>query len=472
MVLKVHNTLTRKREEFVPMHGRRVYVFVCGQTVYEDVHIGHAKTYVDFDVIVRWLKRRGYSTFYLMNITDIEDKIINRAKERGVDPIELAEHYTERFFEDMEAIGITQNVNLFPKTTDYIPEMIEQIQGLIEKGYAYVVDGDVYFHVPAFEDYTKLSRMNLEELGKHRIEPDPRKKSPIDFALWKASEPGELGWDSPWSRGRPGWHIEDTAMSISIFGPQYDLHGGGTDLIFPHHSNEIAQAEALTGKRPFVRYWLHSGLLNIRGEKMSKSLVNFITIREALERYDPEVLRLYLISTHYRKPIEYKEEGLEMARDRLKKLYNSLRNFSDLPNSVGALADDERALTDSLERKKRQFEEAMDDDFNTPAALTALFEISRELNVFASSHSQVNSDMKEKVISTFRELGWVFSILQEGEREPAGELVDSLVTLLMEVREGLRKGENWELSDEIRAKLSQLGIRLEDAEEGPKWRIE
>jgi len=468
----VYNTLTRRKEVFEPIHGNRVYMYVCGQTPYDDAHMGHAKNYVNYDVIVRWLRYRKYSVFYIQNITDIEDKIIRRANEKGISWQELVEFYTKRFFEDMEALKVKQNVNLYPKSSDYIPEIIEQIQELINKGYAYVVDdGTVYFNVPKFEDYTKLSGMKLEELKKHRIEPDPRKKSPLDFALWKAAKPGEPSWPSPWGPGRPGWHIEDTAMAITHFGPQFDIHGGATELIFPHHTNEIAQAEALTGKKPYVKYWLHVGVMNMKAEKMSKSIGNVITIREVLSKYDPEVVRLYLASTHYRKPVEFSWDDLELAKERLERLYTAMENLINLKEREELRPEDEELLK-KIEENKREFENSMDDDFNTPKAIAVLFEMAKEMNRFASDHDSINREIREKVLSIYRELGSVLGILEEKPRKEAEiEFVENLIQIIVDIREELRKMKAYDISDRIREELRKTGIELQDTPEGPRWKF-
>jgi len=461
MVLKVYNTLKRRKEIFRPMKGKEVRMFVCGQTVYDDSHMGHAKTYVQFDIIVRWLKHLGYRVFYVQNITDVEDKIINRARERGVDPLSLAEFYTKRFIEDIEALGVRKNIDMLPKTTDYIPQMVGQIKTLIEKGYAYVVDGDVYYDVTRFKDYTKLSRIPIEELKKHRIEPDPRKRNPIDFSLWKSQKPGELAWDSPWGRGRPGWHIEDTAMTFTILGPQYDLHGGGSELIFPHHTNEIAQAEAASGKKPFVKYWLHTGLYEIKGTKMAKSLKNFITIREALSRYESEVLRLYYASTHYRKPLGYDEKELEQAKNRLETLYNALRNLKHATS--GEKSNGFRA---TLKETRRRFTQAMNNDFNTPQALTQLFTLAKKVNKLVSKE-KMSKNLADDITQTFRELGGILGIL---EREVEEERPPERIQDLIREREEARKGRDWKRADEIREGIRKLGYLLEDTAEGVRWR--
>jgi cysteinyl-tRNA synthetase len=464
MVLKVFNTLTRQKETFKPMRGKQVKMFVCGQTPYDDAHVGHAKTYVQFDTIVRWLKHLGYDVYYAQNITDIEDKLINRAKEQGLDPLNLAKHYTQRFLEDLEALRVKQNIDLFPTTSDYIPQMIEQIQTLIRKGYAYVVDEDVYYDVTRFEDYTKLSRMSIEELKKHRIEPDPRKRNSFDFALWKSQKPGELAWESPWGKGRPGWHIEDTAMTVTIFGPQYDLHGGASEHIFPHHTNEIAQAEAATGKKPFVKYWMHTGLLNIKGEKMSKSLRNFVTIKEVLSRYQPEVLRLYYASTHYRKPMEFDEADLERPKAELAYLYNTLRNIKHAASSRGETLKEVETL---LAETKEKFVEAMNNDFNTHLSFTYLYGLARKINKVVSKQ-KINSEQADRITQTFRELGGIFGILEETVtiKEELPEQVEKLI----EQREEARKGKHWKTADRLRQEIKSLGYLLEDTPEGVRWR--
>jgi cysteinyl-tRNA synthetase len=464
MVLKVFNTLTRRKEVFKPMRGKKVKMFVCGQTPYDDAHVGHAKTYVQFDIIVRWLKHLGYEVFYAQNITDIDDKIINRAKEKGIEPLSLAKHYTERFLEDMEALKVKENINLFPKTSDYIPQMIEQIETLIQKGYAYVVNGDVYYDVTKFKDYTKLSRMSIEELKKHRIEPDPRKKNSFDFALWKSQKPGELAWDSPWGKGRPGWHIEDTAMTVTIFGPQYDLHGGASELIFPHHTNEIAQAEAATGKKPFVKYWLHTGVLNIKGAKMSKSLKNFVTIREILKKYDPEVLRLYYASTHYRKPIDFNEKDLEKPKAELEYLYNTLRNVEYAASPEGKSLKEVETL---LAETKKNFADAMNNDFNTPLAFTHLYTLARQINRMVSKQ-KISRELADKITQTFKELGKIFGILEKEVK--IEEKLPKEVEELIQQREEARKRKDWKTADKLREKIRRLGYLLEDTPEGVRWK--
>lgn len=464
MVLKVFNTLTRRKETFKPMRRKQVKMFVCGQTTYDDAHVGHAKTYVQFDIIVRWLRHLGYDVFYAQNITDVDDKIIKLAQEEGVEPLSLAKHYTQRFLKDMEALKIKRNINQFPKTSDYIPQMIEQIKTLIEKGYAYVVNGDVYYDVTKFKDYAKLSRMSIEELKKHRIEPDRRKRNSFDFALWKSQKPGELAWDSPWGKGRPGWHIEDTAMTVTIFGPQYDLHGGGSDLIFPHHTNEIAQAEAATDKKPFVKYWLHAGVLNIKGAKMSKSLKNFVTIREVLSRHDPEVLRLYYASTHYRKPIDFDEKDLERPKAELEYLYNTLRNIKHAASPKGETSKEIETLLAETEKK---FAEAMNNDFNTSLSFTHLYGLAREINKIVSKQ-KISHEQAERIVQSSRELGGIFGILEK--EVLIEEKLPKEVEKLIKQREAARKRKDWKTADRIREEAKRLGYILEDTPEGVRWR--
>ncbi|MCP8317071.1 MAG: cysteine--tRNA ligase, partial [archaeon] len=323
MTIRVYNTYTRRKEDFKPINDKKVRMFVCGPTVYDLSHLGHARTYIAYDVIARWLRYRGYDLFYLMNITDIDDKIIKRAKERGEDSLELAREFEESFFKDIASLGI-DTVNLYARASEHTQEIIDQIERLMEKGFAYITQTGVYFDVSKFEDYGKLSHQQPEELKRHRIEPDPNKRNLQDFSLWKKKKDEEPYWNSPWGEGRPGWHIEDTAIAEKYLGQQYDIHGVGVDLIFPHHEAEIAQMESISGKKPMVSYWLHTGFLKVKGKKMAKSLGNFITIQNALKDYDAETLRLFFSSTHYRSPIDFDEKGLDQAKKTLESLYKTL----------------------------------------------------------------------------------------------------------------------------------------------------
>jgi cysteinyl-tRNA synthetase len=403
-----------------------------------------------------------------MNITDVDDKIINRAKSIGTDPLELAREYERYFYEDMAALDI-RSVNLFARASEHISEIIDQVKTLIDKGYAYETETGVYYDITKFKDLGALSHQKLSELKKHRIEPDPTKRTAQDFALWKKRGQEELGWDSPWGRGRPGWHIEDTAITTHYFGPQYDIHGGAVELVFPHHEAEIAQAEAATGKKPFVKYWVHTGILKVDGKKMSKSLGNFITIRDALKKHDPEVLRFFFASAHYRSVIDFSEKSLEQAEQSLQTLRNALSNLQKLTPTSG-IEKNEAGLERKALQCRDKFVKAMDDDFNSPFALTALFDLANEVNRFVDSHETISANLLGKVIKAFKELGGIFNILQEEERKVDLELVDDLVDLLIELRQRFRETKNWEMSDMIRSRLKDMGIILEDTAEGTRWR--
>lgn len=473
MPLRVYNTLSRSEQEFIPIEGNDVHMFVCGQTVYDDAHLGHAKTYINFDVISRWIRHLGYNLTYVQNITDIEDKIIARAKERGMEPLQLARKYEKRFLEDMAQIGVVKNITRYVRSYDYIDAMRDQIQLLLDGGYAYQLDGDIYYDVAKFHDYTKISGMSLDELVKHRVEPKEGKKNVYDFALWKAAKEGEPSWsinlkignDVIEFNGRPGWHIEDTAITSSIFGPRYDLHGGAIELLFPHHSNEIAQAEAAYGVKPFVKYWLHSGVLSIRGQKMSKSLKNFITIREVLEKFEPEVLRLMMVSTHYRKEMNYDERAIDLAKSNLRYIYSSFGLFYNMSASKST-ADDAEVLKKMSDFEK-DFSEAMNDDFNTPLALSKLMITVRWLRSFAESHTSIGTDAKNTAIKTMLESANTLGILESDTFKE--KMPDDAYKMVME-RESLRKEKRFNDADKIRSELKEkYGIAIEDTEYGPVW---
>jgi len=468
MVLRIYNTLSRKREVFKPIHGNRVNMFVCGPTTYDLSHLGHARTYVSYDIIARYLRYKGYSLFYVMNITDVDDKIINRAENIGTEPLELAREYEKYFYEDMATLDI-RSVNLFARASEHIPEIIDQVKTLINKGYAYETETGVYYDITKFKDLGALSHQNPSELRKHRIEPDPTKKSAPDFALWKKRGPEELGWDSPWGRGRPGWHIEDTAITTHYLGPQYDIHGGAIELIFPHHEAEIAQAEAATGRKPLVKYWVHTGVLKVDGKKMSKSLGIFVTVRDALKRYDPEVLRFFFASAHYRSIIDFSEASLEQAERSLQTLRNALSNVRKLASKPG-IEKNEEALEKKILRCRDKFVKAMDDDFNSPFALTALFDLANEVNKFVDSHETINANLLEKIVNAFKELGDIFNILQKEEKKVDLGIVGDLVDLLIELRQECRETKDWQKADKIRSRLKDRGIILEDTANGTRWK--
>ena len=465
MGLRIYNTKTRSVEEFKPARGNRVYMFVCGPTVYDHSHIGHARTYLAYDIIARYLRAKGFSLFYLMNITDIEDKIINRANESGEDPLHLADRFTKEFMRDMESLGIT-SVNLYAKASEHVPEIIAQIATLVEKGFAYQVEGDVYYDVAKFPRYGELSGQKIDQLVMHRIDPDARKRNVVDFALWKGQKPGEPSWDSPWGKGRPGWHIEDTAITTTYFGPTYDLHGGGLDLVFPHHEAEIAQAEAATGVEPLVRFWVHGGLLMTHGERMGHSMGNFITIEETLRNHDAEALRLYYGMRHYRSQLEFDESDITQAEqvlDKLRAVYNQFKALKDtLEPGDERNADVERLSAEATQR----FVEAMDDDFNTPRALAAMIAYSKDVEPYALR--QIGRGATELIIKTFDYFGSVFGILRPSNAEEEKPF-EGLLKLLLQMREDARKRGDWKTADAIRDSLASLGIGLEDTPAGMRW---
>src|SRR5713101_8211240 len=406
--LKVYNTLSRSLEEFDPVRPGRINMFVCGPTVWDSSHVGHAKTYIAYDIMARYLRQKGFSTFFILNITDIDDKIINRAKSEGIDPLKLADKYAHDFYRDMKDLSV-ETVNLYAKASDHIPEIIGQVQGLIDKGIAYRIEADVYFDISKFPSYGKLSKHNLEELTFHRVDPDPRKQNPGDFVLWKSQKPGEISWDSPWGRGRPGWHIEDTAITLTYFGPTYDIHGGGTDLIFPHHEAEIAQAEGLTGQKPLAKYWAHTGLLSIKGQEMHKSLGNFVPIQEAIAKVGVEALRVLYASTHYRSPLDYTEDTLVQAAS----LARRFRRAYDQVQIAGGIKSETKAESSTLKRQvdeaRTEFFAAMDDDFNTPRALVAYIRI---VGIVEERGKSLGTESAGLLLEAMKELSSTLGLLE------------------------------------------------------------
>lgn len=458
-MMKVYNTMTRKKEEFIPMNENRIKMFVCGPTVYDKSHIGHGRTYIAFDVIARYLKYKRYSVFYLQNITDIDDKIIKRANELGVEPLELAKEFENRYIEDMERLGV-ENVNFYARAMEHLNEIRNQIQTLIDKCFAYETSTGVYFDESLFEDFGKLSNRNIEELNVHRVNPDSTKRNPGDFALWKKRDE-EPAWDSPWGKGRPGWHIEDTAISETYFGGQFDIHGGGLDLIFPHHEAEIAQMESATCKKPMVKYWMHTGFLNVSGEKMSKSLGNFITIEELLSEYDPQIFRFFVLSTHYRSPIDFSDEALRQSENSLKRIHKLIETIEELLEmDIDEKNESDEKYLKLLENTKKEFLNAMDNDFNTPIALSVLFNFIRYINKDISEEN-ISKNIFKEIKDLFNEfgniLGLTFSV--ESAKEDS---TDDLVNILVDIREKLRQKKDYELADEIRSRLRDNGINLED----------
>jgi cysteinyl-tRNA synthetase len=465
--LKIYNTRTRSLEVFKPLNGNRVFMFVCGPTVYDYSHIGHARVFVFFDVVARWLRRLGYSLFYIVNITDVDDKIVGRAVEEGVHPLDLARKYERYFLEDMVSLNVV-SPNLYARASDYLREIFEQIERLVDGGHAYVTPTGVYFDITTFSDYGKLSGRDPKELVVHRIEPDPTKRNPGDFALWRVRPKHEFGWDSPWGYGRPGWHIEDTAITIRHFGPQYDIHGGAVELIFPHHEAEIAQAESFTGVKPFVNFWVHVGLLTVGGEKMSKSLGNYVTIREAVSRYSANTLRLYLLQTYYRSPIDFTWDALENAHKTFSKVEVAHSRLEQLEvKEVGMVSDDEVELRKKVVRAREGFEEAMNNDLNTAEAIASYLDLISAINDYTNKRSDVTADTHRLVVDTLNYMNGVLGfVLRPGTVEG---LTNDLIKLLVDVRSELRRRKMWELSDKIREELRKLGVELQDTPSGTKW---
>ena len=483
MVLRIFNTLSGELEEFKPIIEKQVGVYVCGPTVYDWAHLGHARTYIAFDVIVRWLEFRGYSVFYIQNITDVghltaltsEDKIVKRAKEQKIQPMQLAEFYMREYFRDLDALGV-KRPDISPRATGHLIEIIQAIKSLIQKGFAYEVNGNVFFDVSKFDGYGKLSKIKIQEmLEGARFEVHEDKKNPRDFALWKRADKSTvLKWESPWGTGFPGWHIECAIMGLKYLGDQFDIHGGARDLIFPHHENEIAQSEALTGKKPFVKYWMHTGFLKINGEKMSKSLNNYITVRKALEKYSAEAIRLFVLLTHYRNEIDFTDKKLEEAENNLRKLYNTLDLVQNAKKSAEYREPNnfELIFENEIKKIKIKFEEGMDEDFNTPKAISALFEMSKRINRFLSEHQLISDKTLNKIYDNFSEISESLGILyQKKKKDVESKIVDDLIQLLFDIREDLRKNGDYKLSDEIRTRMNKSGLVIEDTAEGPKWKI-
>ena len=463
MALKIYNTLTRTKEVFQPLEPGKVRMYVCGPTVYDRAHIGHAMSAIVFDIIRRYLEYSGYEVRFVMNYTDVDDKIIERAKQLGIDPFALAQRYIEDYQRNLEALNV-KPATLNPRATQEMDFIINMIQKLIDAGAAYVVDGDVYYRVESDPEYGKLSGRKLETMNAGaRVQVDERKEHPMDFALWKAAKEGEPAWDSPWGKGRPGWHIECSAMNMHYLGEQIDIHGGGTDLIFPHHENEIAQTEALTHK-PFARYWIHNGMLTFKSEKMSKSVGNMITIDEFLQKHPGDVMRLLVLNGSYRSPLTYSDEVLEQTKQAYRRLLSAKKPA--LPNAPGISPEKVQALAEAAQKAHAQFIESMDDDFNTAAAMAAIFELVKQINQ-ARGEGATQAQL-EPAQAMFNELTGVLG-LQLQELSGTQTSADPFIDLLVEVRNELRAQKNWALSDKIRDELKALGVILEDSKDGTTW---
>ncbi|MBE0683176.1 MAG: cysteine--tRNA ligase [Anaerolineales bacterium] len=463
-MLKIYNTLTRKTEEFQTLEPNLVKMYVCGVTVYNDAHVGHAMSALVFDIIRRYLEYRGYTVKHVMNYTDVDDKIINRAKQLNEDPLKLSQRYIEDYTNDLKNLNILPATS-YPQVSKTMPLIIEFIQGLIQKEAAYAAsNGDVYFSVTSDDDYGKLSGRKLDDMqAGSRIEVEEAKDHPMDFALWKAAKEGEISWDSPWGKGRPGWHIECSAMNLAELGEQIDIHGGGNDLIFPHHENEIAQTESYTG-REFSRYWVHNGMLQLGGEKMSKSLGNIISIKEFLSKRSADVMRMLVLNGTYRAPLMFNDDTLDAAEKNVERLKSALRPAS--PSAKGLPADSLSALAAANESAKASFTEAMDSDFNTAGAIAALFELSKFINT-ARDNSATDEQLKPAQ-STFSELAGVLG-LSLVEKKGSSEQ-EAQVNALIAERNEARKQKNWARSDQIRDQLKEMGVTIEDSKDSTTWR--
>jgi cysteinyl-tRNA synthetase len=462
-MLRVYNTLTRKTEDFQTLEPGKVRMYVCGVTVYNDAHVGHAMSALVFDVIRRYLEYRGYNVKHVMNFTDVDDKIINRANQLGEDPLRLAQRYIDDYRQnltDLNVLPATSN----PRATQTMTEILSMIQGLIDKGFAYAAsNGDVYFRVTKDEEYGKLSGRKIEDMqAGSRIDVEELKEHPMDFALWKAAKPGEPAWDSPWGKGRPGWHIECSAMNLAEFGEQIDIHGGGNDLVFPHHENEIAQSECFTGK-PFSRYWMHNGMLQLGGEKMSKSLGNIVSIKEFLSKREADVMRMLVLNGSYRAPLMFNEETLDSAEKGLERLKSGLKPAA--PSASGLSAEAASALATLSETTQQAFTDSMDNDFNSSGALAALFELVRAVNT--ARDAGATADQLNPAQSTLRTLAGVLG-LRLSEKKSSGD-ANKFVDLLVELRTEARKQKNWAMSDLIRDRLKELGVTIEDSKDGTGW---
>jgi cysteinyl-tRNA synthetase len=483
MSLQVYNTLSRQKEEFIPLHEGRVGIYVCGPTVYGHSHIGHAKSYVSFDVIVRYLRHAGYKVLYVQNITDVghltddadegEDKIEKQSRIDRIHPMQIADMYTVSYFEDMDALGILRP-DITPRASGHIIEQIEIIEQLVRSGYAYIANGSVYFDVPKFAGYGKLSGRSVEDLeAGARVEVNPEKRHPADFALWKKAEPEHImQWTSPWGRGYPGWHIECSAMSMKYLGESFDIHGGGLENQFPHHECEIAQSECSTGK-PFVKYWFHNNMVTVNGHKMGKSLGNYVTLKDAFGKFDPLVVRFFILQSHYRSTLDFSDEAVHGAKIGLDKLLNTVRNLREEISKPVAEGRATEAAID-LRQYEARFVGAMDDDFNSPQAIAVLFDLSRETNALLSLESKYTLESLRRIEKFFMTSG--ADVLGIFPRHPGSSITGDakleadLVSLLVDLRAEVRVQKLWSLSDKIRDGLKKLGITIEDKKDGTVWR--
>ena len=496
MTLKIYNTLTRTKETFNPVEKGKVKMYVCGMTVYSDAHIGHARTYFAFDVIRRYFEYKGYKVIYVQNITDVDDKIINAANEQGVDALEYSRRFADRCLGDLDRLGI-RRADIYPKASETIPEMIEMTRKIIDNGYGYVSEGNVYFRVEKFKDYGKVSGQKLEEMkAGARINSCDLKRHPYDFALWKAAKPGEPSWPSPWGEGRPGWHIECSAMSKKFLGLPFDIHGGGMDLRFPHHENEVAQAEAADGVG-FANYWMHIGLLTVDGEKMSKSIGNIVNVKDLLKKWDAEVVRFFFASAHYRSPPDFSEKALSNAQKGLTRIYRFKEKLEELSSSgkldQKSLTQSEKKYLEVVDSFKKDFENAMDDDFNTPLAVSIVFDFVNKSNKFFEENTKIDGGLCKYGLDVLLKLGGVLTLFQpksvksdsledsdlveklqnivsKYKSDFVGKTLEDFMDILLQVREEARKNKDWNTADGIRNELDSLGFEIQDTEGGPVWR--
>ena len=460
--MKIYNTLTRKKEEFIPMDKNNIKMYSCGPTVYDYFHIGNARPFIIFDTMRRYLEYLGYKVTFVQNFTDIDDKMIKRANDEGITVKDLGDRFIKEYFEDSHALGIHE-ATIHPKATENIDAIIDIVKKLVDKGYAYEVDGSVYFSTKKFREYGKLSKQPLEDLeAGARIDVSEHKRDAMDFALWKAQKPGEPAWESPWGMGRPGWHIECSAMANKYLGETIDLHSGGQDLIFPHHENEIAQSECANGK-PFAHYWMHNGYININNQKMSKSLGNFFTVRDIRKKYDSEVIRFFMLSAHYRNPINFADTLMDQAKSAVERVYTCIENLEFLLENAAQTADTDEAVYKKLDEFKQKYMDAMDDDLNTAGAIAAIFDIVYFANTELSA--QNSKTAIQKTLDLIHELGDVLGLFTKSTKKS----IDNEIEALIEERNKARQEKNWAKADEIRDKLKEMNIVLKDTPNGVQW---
>ena len=476
--MKLYNTLTKQKEEFVPINPGKANIYVCGVTPYNHPHIGNARPFVTWDVIRRFLEHEGYDVLHVQNFTDIDDKIINTANKEGVEWFNICNRYIESYFEVMDKLNV-RRAHVYPRVSEHIDDIIKTVQTLIDNGYGYGVDGDVYYSVEKFKYYGQLSGRNLDDmLAGARIDVDDRKKNPMDFALWKSAKPGEPSWTSPWGQGRPGWHIECSTMSMKYLGETFDFHGGGSDLIFPHHENEIAQSEGCTNCHPFVHYWLHNGFITVDNEKMSKSLGNFFMVIDILEHFDPETLRFFIVSTHYRSPRDFSDERLKEAQKSLGRLRQAQETLGELSAMMSAGATESSlVLRKKAVELRDAFMEAMRDDFNTALAISHMFALAKEINIYNKEVVDAQGKPDGKLVAilndVFAEMRSIIGVLETKAAVAPNEAGDNkeaaLVEMLIQMRQDARASKNYALADQLRNQLTAIGIVLQDTPQGVKW---